>query len=416
MTTEVRKSIPTEPRRNPIRWLSRITLCVWLVAQFAVVESSCAAQAGLSVIGIEIDGRAVDTVSEVAIIAPGQDRVDKRVLRIGARIERGAEIVVPRRTVLVLESANGNQVRLQPGSRFKINVVGSEGETYTLLLGQAIFKVGRALNFFNVNYQSFLAIVRGTEFGMSVEPEKEIRFRLTEGRLVVQRQVKVRILEENKVVQLTASDILAQGKKMQVSYRLGVEEYLQEFKTFKDAEEYFRRQLMEDEKSGEYQRIQQGLNGLGLILDTVGKPREAVGYYERALKAARERRDQPWEASLLNNLGAAWDDLGEHKKAIEYYTKALEIDRKVYGEQHPDVAIHYNNLGLAWRQLGDPKKAIEYYTKALEIYIKFYPDGAHPYIAMSYRNLSRAWRQAGHAARAEEYAKKADEVEAKLKR
>jgi FecR protein len=174
----------------------------------------------LRVVSIEVDGRAEDKEIEIQIIVPGQERADKRTLSKGARIEQGAEIVVPPRKVLVFESANGNQIRLQPGSRFKVNVAGSEGETYTLLLGQALFKVSRALNFFNVNYQSFLAIVRGTEFDMAVEPEKEIRFRLIEGQLVVQREVKVKILEGDKVAELTASKILAQGKKTEVSYRL----------------------------------------------------------------------------------------------------------------------------------------------------------------------------------------------------
>ena len=291
-----------------------------------VAASSHAAEGwGVQVVEIQIDGRAAESVSEVAIILAGKTSVQMRVLKIETRIEQGAEIVVPRRTLLVLQSTNGNQVRLQPGSRFKINVVSAEGETYTLLVGKAFFKVSRALNFFNVNYQSFLAIVRGTEFDMAVEPEKEIRFQLAEGRLVVQREVKVKILEGDKVAQLTAREILAQGKKTQVSYRLGVEEYLKEFKTFKDAEGYFRRQLQEDEKSGEYERIQQGLNDLGQILVTLGKPKEATGYFERALQAARERRDEAWEGPLLNNLGVVHRDLGEYRKAIGYHERALAL-------------------------------------------------------------------------------------------
>ena len=90
---------------------------------------------------------------------------------------------------------------------------------------------------------------------------------LVEGRLGgCRREVKVEILEGDKVAQLTAREILAQGKKTQVTYRLGVEEYLKEFRTFKDAEDYFRRQLQEDEKSGEYERTRSGLNRAGEYL------------------------------------------------------------------------------------------------------------------------------------------------------
>jgi hypothetical protein len=40
-------------------------------------------------------------------------------------------------------------------------------------------------------------------------------------------------------------------------------------------------------------------------------------------------------------------DLGKHKKTIACYEKALADDLRVYGEQHPEVAIEYNNLGTA---------------------------------------------------------------------
>jgi len=48
----------------------------------------------------------------------------------------------------------------------------------------------------------------------------------------------------------------------------------------------------------------------------------------------------------LNNLGGAWDSLGDPKKAIVYYEKALEIDKEVYGEKHLSVARNLNNHSL----------------------------------------------------------------------
>ena len=43
MTTDLRKSMLTEPRSNPVRWLWPIVLCLWLAGQLAVVESTWAA-------------------------------------------------------------------------------------------------------------------------------------------------------------------------------------------------------------------------------------------------------------------------------------------------------------------------------------------------------------------------------------
>ncbi len=293
----------------------------------------------LRVLAIEIDGKAADSVSGVPMTDTAEGTAKKSNLKKGEGIAQGTEIVIPPRTVLVLETTNGNQIRLQPGSGFKTHLVIGRGETHTLLFGEAFFKVKNALDFFNVNYESFLAIVRGTEFSVAVEPKKEISFTLNKGKLLVQREVKVRILEENKVATLSASEVLEQGKKTQVRYRLGIDEYLKEFKTFRDAEEYYRRKLQEEEQSGEYDRMQQGLNDMGMILATLGKDKEAIGYYERALLAARGQHEDSWAADLINNLGLAYYGLGEYLKAIEYHEKSLSQKLKLYPDgAHPDIA------------------------------------------------------------------------------
>jgi len=383
-------------------WLLGVLLCC------LAAPCDAAPDWAVQVVSIEIGGKTADR-TEMEIVAPGKDKAEKRTLRTGQGIEQGTLLVVPQRTVLVLQSKNGNRHRLQPNTRFRVNVVSPEGESYSVRAGQVLFSVIKALDFFSVDHDKFYALVRGTEFAVAVEPQKEIRFNLIKGRLVVQREVKVRILEGDKVAELTAGEVLEQGKKTQVSYRLGVEEYLKEFKTFQDAEEYYRRQLQDDEKSGQYERILLGLNDLGLILDRLGKPREAIGYYERAFQAARQRRDQPWETTLLNNLGEAWRQLGDPKKAIDYFTRALEIDRRVYGEQHPNVATDYNNLGAAWDALGEHKKAIDYYTRALEIDRRVYGE-QHPNVATDYNNLGVAWDALGEHKKAIDYYTRALEI------
>ncbi len=113
MTTDLRASMPTKLWGNLVGWLWFVALRLWLTGRIAIVKSSLAAEAALSLIGIEIDGRAAGLVSEVAIIAPGQEKAERRELKKGAAIVRGSEIVIPPRTVLVLQSANGNQIRLQ---------------------------------------------------------------------------------------------------------------------------------------------------------------------------------------------------------------------------------------------------------------------------------------------------------------
>jgi len=72
-------------------------------------------------------------------------------------------------------------------------------------------------------------------------------------------------------------------------------------------------------------------------------------------------------ATSLNNLGMAYDSMGKYKEAITYYEKALKIDQRVFGTNHPTVATTLNNLGLALQALGQHAKAVELYQKALLI-------------------------------------------------
>jgi hypothetical protein len=199
---------------------------------------------------------------QVALILPERDKAETRAFKRGDELRPGSVVIVPGKTVLVLKTDNGNQITLDPGTRYKVNAATAGGESYGVLAGFAKFEVVRSLGFFNVNYRRFVAVVRGTEFTVAVDPGREIRFELIVGRLLVERPVKLRILEENRVAELAASELLQEGGKTRAAYRLDVDEYLREFRTLRDAEQYYRQQLEQDEKSGDYERVQDGLNAL----------------------------------------------------------------------------------------------------------------------------------------------------------
>jgi tetratricopeptide (TPR) repeat protein len=171
---------------------------------------------------------------------------------------------------------------------------------------------------------------------------------------------------------------------------------------YQSAKKYYEQAAQIEPENPEY------LNDFGRILVELGEHKNAIKNFEKALAIdLKVYGDQhPKVAIRYNNLGAAWYSLGEYQKAIDYYEKALAIDLKVYGDQHPMVAIRYNNLGSAWHSLGEYQKAIDYFEKALAIDLKVYGD-QHPDVAIDYNNLGSAWDSLGEYQKAIDYFEKA---------
>ncbi len=71
---------------------------------------------------------------------------------------------------------------------------------------------------------------------------------------------------------------------------------------------------------------------------------------------------------LLNQTGLYLRTRGEFANAKMILERALEIDLKVYGQDHPDVAIDLSNLGNVLQDLGDLQGAKKNYERALEIF------------------------------------------------
>ena len=59
--------------------------------------------------------------------------------------------------------------------------------------------------------------------------------------------------------------------------------------------------------------------------------------------------------------------MGEYNQAKELFEKALMITKKIFGENHANVATCCNNLALVYTRLGEYNQANELHEKALMI-------------------------------------------------
>lgn len=93
--------------------------------------------------------------------------------------------------------------------------------------------------------------------------------------------------------------------------------------------------------------------------------RESRGYYERALKIARDLGDKAHQAFNLNQLGLVAASAGEADRAMGFFDQALDLARNARDKENEGTAL--NGMGNALLAKNDPDRALESYKKALEL-------------------------------------------------
>jgi len=130
------------------------------------------------------------------------------------------------------------------------------------------------------------------------------------------------------------------------------------------------------------------LNNMGLVYGTTDADK-ALDYYERA-KAVYEKlygEEHPKIAVANTNIGLMYFNLKLYGDAINNFESAQAIWKKTYPEGHPNEALVLVNLGRTYTQLKNTKAALEYYNKALIIFKKSYSN-KHPDIAVVYNQVA----------------------------
>ena len=157
------------------------------------------------------------------------------------------------------------------------------------------------------------------------------------------------------------------------------------------------------------------LNQLGVYSQGRAELAQAKGYYERALAIGEKvyGPEHPTVAIWINNIGTILKDQGDLAGALEYTLWALAIDEKVCGPEHPDVANLANNIGAILQAQGDLAAALKYTRRALVIDEKAYGP-KHPRVAIYASNIGQILKDQGDLAGALEYTKRALAIDEKV--
>jgi len=92
---------------------------------------------------------------------------------------------------------------------------------------------------------------------------------------------------------------------------------------------------------------------LGAALGSLGRPEEAIGHYEQALRL------RPTSFQARNNLAAMLVQCGRPREAVDHYRDALRIN--------PDVPEIHANLGVALVMLGNAPEATVHFREVVRL-------------------------------------------------
>jgi tetratricopeptide (TPR) repeat protein len=131
------------------------------------------------------------------------------------------------------------------------------------------------------------------------------------------------------------------------------------------------------------------LNIRGHCLVGLERYPEAESSYEQAL-AAEEKifgSDHPVIALVTNDLGGLFGRRGQHEKALPYLQRSVKILEKTKGPEHPSLGSPLNSLGLVLWGLGRLDEALESLKRALSIFTTTLgPD--NPNVAKAQNNIA----------------------------
>ncbi|MDB9454430.1 tetratricopeptide repeat protein [Dolichospermum circinale] len=168
------------------------------------------------------------------------------------------------------------------------------------------------------------------------------------------------------------------------------------------AQEYLEKAIVLQTKFQKLEALANSLNNLASLYYNQGKYSEAEPLLLDALEMRKRlfTNDHPDVASSLNNLAYLYYNQGKYSEAEPLLLDALEMRRRLFTNDHPDVASSLNNLASLYYNQGRYSEAELLYLEALEMTKRLFT-GDHPDVATSLNNLASLYKSQGRYSEAE---------------
>lgn len=140
----------------------------------------------------------------------------------------------------------------------------------------------------------------------------------------------------------------------------------------------------------QYINAAQQFNSMGLVYREKKDNKEALKYFQKALKGFKDQNYQPGVASAQNNIGNVYLDQGNYTDALLYCKEALRVNEETGNIK--EVGSNYRDLGNIYFKWGKYSEALQYYNKGLRINKDL---GHKKEVYELYKNISQVYEKQG---------------------
>lgn len=179
----------------------------------------------------------------------------------------------------------------------------------------------------------------------------------------------------------------------------------------KNALDYFEQALRIREKYPEYLPIAASLENLAAIYRVNGDYDRALESLTACLRIREEylAKEHRQTAKTLSNIGDILMEKDQLDVALEYHQRSLKISEKTLPVEHDDIALVLNRMALVLTNQGKFQAALDYYTRALNIREQVLPH-AHLNMATTLSGIGYVYYSTAKYIRAREYLEKALQI------
>jgi len=265
-----------------------------------------------------------------------------------------------------------------------------------------------------LDYRKALNIVGGTVTGQTPESIIEAELTIAENKLSVGMHAEAKeSLAKARAVQEKLSGMNAEAFDSRIS-RMMAKALSGSANTLEQAAAEYRRAIESGKASDQHFEVAMSWNGIGAIEWRLGRHKQSLKFYNKALEAlsatrTESRNDklkkQNTEAVIKTGLGNVYLDLLEFDKAITANEEAIEVFRAT--DNKPEMGRVYNNLARVYEEMGDYPRAIDRYERGIRLSQE---SGSHRMHGWALTNLASALTECGRADEARPHLEKAERI------